>query len=222
MPDSVSYAKSHKKAFLLDVIGENIAEKSKKRAIFMAGAPGSGKTEVVESTLELIPNLCDIDADRFRSQFPEYTGTNSSNFQKGASYLVDYTFSWLIDHQYSFILDGTFAIKKSKLNIQRALDHGYLVFIYYVYQDPQVAWDFTKIRERNEGRLVPVDTFINAYYAARENVIQVKEKYGTDVIVDVILKNFNNNIAEYISDVQNVELISPQLHDRQNLEENLK
>jgi len=108
------------------------------------------------------------------------------------------------------------------LNIQRALDHGYRVFIYYVYQDPQVAWNFTKIREQNEGRLVPMETFISAYYAARKNVIQAKEKYGTDVIIDVILKDFNNNIAEYINDVQNVELIAPQLHSKQSLEENLK
>lgn len=164
MIDSITYAKNHRKDFLATVIAKNIASSEKKTAIFMAGAPGSGKTEVAESTFELVPNLCNINADNFRSEFPTYTGNNSSQFQKGAAYLVDYVFSWLIDHRYSFLLDGTFAIKKSSLNIKRSLDHNYNVFIYYVYQDPVVAWDFTQIREKKEGRMVPKEQFINCVF----------------------------------------------------------
>lgn len=221
MSDSVQYAKEHKKYFLKKVIGGNTPQRDEKTAILMAGAPGSGKTEVAMSALELIPNLCNIDADRFRAAFPEYTGKNSSQFQRGAAYLVDYTFSWLLEHQYSILLDGTFAIKKSSLNVKRLLDHGYHVFIYYVYQDPFVAWEFTKIREKREGRLVPKERFVNAYYSARENVIQVQKMYDGAVIVDVILKDFDNNIAEYINNVQNIGLVTPDLYDRKRLEEEL-
>lgn len=108
----MKYAKLHKKEFLRYVISDNSASaKDKKVAIFMAGTPGSGKTEVAETIVELITNVCMIDADRFRERFPGYNGTNSSDFQPGASYLVDYTFTWLLLHRYSLMLDGTFSIK---------------------------------------------------------------------------------------------------------------
>lgn len=135
---------------------------------------------------------------------------------------MDYVFSWLIDHRYSFLLDGTFAIKKSSLNIKRSLDHNYNVFIYYVYQDPIVAWDFTQIREKKEGRMVPKEQFINAYFEARKNVIEAKERYGNQITLDVILKDFDNNIAEYISDVQNLNLVTPKMYVADQLKENLK
>ena len=47
--------------------------------------------------------------------------------------------------------------------------------LFYVYQDPQVAWSFTKERELVEGRVVPKDTFINAFFQARENIEKVKK-----------------------------------------------
>jgi len=106
--------------------------------------------------------------------------------------------------------------------VQRVIDHDYIVMIYYVYQDPIIAWNYTKIREQAEGRLVPVETFINAYYAARKNVIQAKERFGQQVKVNIFIKDFNNNIAEYLSDVDNLTLVVPPLYERVKLEEDLK
>ncbi|VDG24296.1 zeta toxin family protein [Lactiplantibacillus mudanjiangensis] len=217
MDSSIQYAKENKKEFLARVIDGNKQE-SKKTAIFMAGAPGSGKTEVVDASRQLLLNLCDIDADLFRSDFPGYTGQNSSDFQKGAAYLVDYTFSWLVAHRYSLILDGTFSIAKSITNVQRAVDHGYIVMIYYVYQDPIIAWNYTRARERKEGRVVPADAFIKSYYTARKNVIQVKEQFKGQVKLDVFIKDFYNNVAEYLNDVENLSLVVPALYDRKELE----
>jgi len=97
MDNSVQYAKEHKKSFLADVIGQNTKVTSGKTAIFMAGAPGSGKTEVVDAARAITPNLCNIDADKFQSRFPGYNGQNSSEFQNGAAYLVDFSLSRLID-----------------------------------------------------------------------------------------------------------------------------
>jgi len=53
-------------------------------------------------------------------------------------------------------------------------------------------------------------------------VIQVKEELGDRLIVDVILKDFDNNIAEYINNVQNISLVLPELYQRADLEELLK
>ena len=90
MDDSVSFAKSHKKEFIAKVVDGQIPA-AKKTAIFMAGSPGAGKTEVATALEEMLSNICMIDADVFRSQFPEYNGSNSSEFQAGASLLVEYS-----------------------------------------------------------------------------------------------------------------------------------
>lgn len=79
--DSLDYAKKYKKDFTKNVIsGKSIV--SDKNAIFMAGSPGAGKTEFATGIALLDKNLCIIDADIFRSQFPSYNGANSSDFSK--------------------------------------------------------------------------------------------------------------------------------------------
>ena len=108
--DSKAYAKEHKQAFIAKVVKGKVPVLEEKLAIFMAGTPGAGKTEVVESLMEFVNDeeLCVIDSDRFRAQFPGYNGSNSSDFQPGATYLVNTTFDYLLKEGYSFILDGTF------------------------------------------------------------------------------------------------------------------
>lgn len=51
--DSKAYAKEHKQAFIAKVVKGKVPVLEEKLAIFMAGTPGAGKTEVVESLMEL-------------------------------------------------------------------------------------------------------------------------------------------------------------------------
>lgn len=218
--DSLAYAKRHKKDFTKNVIsGKSIVPD--KNAIFMAGSPGAGKTEFATSIALLDESLCIIDADVFRSQFPNYNGTNSSEFQKGASWLVDHVFTFLLNKGYSFILDGTFSIAKSYKNIERSINRGYAVQIFYVHQDPMVAWDFTKKREKIEGRFVPKEQFINAYLMARENIIKVKNNFGEKVELNIVFKNYQNKVAEVNFDTESPELILTESYTRKELEEKL-
>ena len=50
--DSKAYAKEHKQAFIAKVVKGKVPVLEEKLAIFMAGTPGAGKTEVVESLME--------------------------------------------------------------------------------------------------------------------------------------------------------------------------
>ena len=75
---------------------------------------------------------------------------------------------------YSFILDETFAVLSADKNIKRAVKNEYSISIFYVYRHPEVAWGYTKKREIVEGRLVPKETFINAFFKSRENIEKVK------------------------------------------------
>ncbi|KSU14364.1 hypothetical protein LMG9449_2605 [Lactococcus lactis subsp. lactis] len=186
----------------------------------MAGSPGAGKSEVASSIASIYPDYVVIDADYFRTKFPDYNGKNSSEFQKAASWLVEQSFRYVIENGYSFILDATFALVSSNNNIKRTLKNNFKPLIFYVYQEPLIAWNFTKKREEVEARVVPKQTFINAFFKSRENIIKAKNKYP-DIELNIVLKDFDNNIADVHFDAENIELIITQKYTHEELEEKL-
>jgi Uncharacterized protein conserved in bacteria len=219
---SVLFAKKNKKQFLERLVkGITPEESEEKIAVFMAGSPGAGKTEVATGLAEIFKNVVIIDADIFRSYFPGYNGHNSNEFQKGASLMVEYALDYVLKKGYSFILDGTFAIGKSVENIQRALKRNYNTSIYYVYQDPLIAWDFTQKRERIEGRYVPKERFINAYFKARDNIQKVSHMLDDKVELVVVMKDYQNIISDIIDGVENIELVISNKYTVAELEEKL-
>lgn len=216
---SVLFVKKNKKQFLDRLVeGVTPVDSGVKIAVFMAGSPGAGKTEVATSLVEMFKNVVIIDADIFRSYFPDYDGHNSDRFQKGAALMVEYALDYVLKKGYSFILDGTFAINKALENIQRSLKRGYRTSIYYVYQDPFTAWEFTQEREKIEGRYVPKDRFINAYFKSRENIQKVSQIIGDEVDLVVVMKDYQNIISDIIEGVENIELVIPNQYTPEELE----
>ncbi|MFW7401916.1 zeta toxin family protein [Vagococcus fluvialis] len=215
----LEFAKENKNKFILDIIKDKTPVMNKE-AIFMAGSPGAGKTEVVSSLTENYSNYVVIDADYFRTQFPGYNGKNSSLFQKGSSWLVEQALRYVLENGYSFILDATFAILSADKNIKRALKNEYSISIFYVYQQPEIAWNFTKKREKVEGRLVPKEIFINAFFKSRENIEKVKERYP-EIMLNIIVKDYQNNISETHFSADNIELFLPLKYTREELEEHI-
>lgn len=112
MDDSIEYAKKHRKDFWNKLVAGKSVEEY-KQAIYMAGTPGAGKTEAALELERLASNMIRIDADWFREEFPGYNGHNSSEFQRGAAWLVEWSLSRSIDKGYSYILDGTFAFSRA-------------------------------------------------------------------------------------------------------------
>jgi len=78
---SLLYAKAHKQNFVKRVVADKVMVPDKV-AIFMAGSPGAGTTEVATALAELSDNLCIIDADEFRSQFPDYNLHSRVNYNE--------------------------------------------------------------------------------------------------------------------------------------------
>lgn len=215
----LEFAKSNKDQFILDIV-KGKEPVSNKEAIFMAGSPGAGKTEVVSSLTDNYDNYVVIDADYFRTKFPDYNGSNSSIFQKASTWLVEQALKYVLQHGYSFILDATFAILSADKNIKRALKNEYSISIFYVYQQPEVAWQFTKKREEAEGRLVPKEVFINAFFKSRENIEKVKERHP-EIMLNIIVKDYQNNISETHFSADNIELFLPLRYTREELEERI-
>ncbi len=80
-----------------------------------------------------------------------------------------------------------------KKNIERSLSKGRLVQILYVYQQPFLAWNFVQEREAIEGRRIRPETFIEQYFSAREVVNRLKGEFGSNIKVDLLMKNNDNS-----------------------------
>ncbi len=91
------------------------------------------------------------------------------------------------------------------LNIFRSLNKNRHVEIFYVYQDPLVAWAFTKAREILEGRNVPKEIFVKSLFKAKENVNRIKLHFGDKIGVNVILKNLENGQELAYNNVESVD-----------------
>lgn len=115
----LEYAKANKDKFISYIIKGKSPEVGRRS--FYGRESWAGKSEVAIGLAENYDNHVIIDADYFRTQFPDYNGKNSSLFQKASSWLVEQAFRYVLDHGYSFILDATFAILSAEKNISRAL-----------------------------------------------------------------------------------------------------
>ncbi len=184
-------------------------------SVFMAGSPGAGKTELSKSVLLLLEKevgnrVVRIDADEIRALIPGYTGKNSVLFQGAVSLVVDSVHDLVLKNKQNFILDGTFSkYEKAIINVQRSISRGRNVRVMYVYQHPKIAWEFTQIRERVEGRNIPKIAFVEQFLSAREVVKRIADDFKGEKRVTIILvkKDFENSIVEYNNiTVQNVSI----------------
>jgi UDP-N-acetylglucosamine kinase len=117
------------------------------------------------------------------------------------------------------MLDGTFAIGKAVENLKRADRRNYSLQIFFVYQDPVQAWEFTKIRQKVEGRYVPKETFINAYFAARENVLKAKHLFGDKLTLFIIVKDYVGGTETIYDNVDDIDQYLPKVYNREQLQE---
>ncbi|WP_373847932.1 zeta toxin family protein [Delftia acidovorans] len=167
-------------------------------SIFMAGTPGSGKTEWrVNFFREQKSKIVHIDPDDFRCILPCYTGNNSHLFQSSVSLITERILDKTFEKGLNFVLDGTLSSWASaQKNIKRSLDRNRLVQVYFMHQDPVMSWQFSQARELVEGRRITVDAFVNSYFGCK-NVLQqilsdeefslaIKEK---KLSIDMLIRN---------------------------------
>ena len=154
-------------------------------SIFMAGSPGAGKTEFSKDFVSSLKvgaekPIVRIDGDEIRNRLPGYTGDNSFLFQGAISIIVDRIHDYCLERKQTFIFDSTFSkYEKAKKNIERSLDpkKNRFVYIFYVYQRPEIAWLFTQKREQLEGRHIPMSAFIDEFIQARETVVKIWDEF---------------------------------------------
>lgn len=192
-----------------DIVGAVEPPDASPYAIFMAGSPGAGKTEFSKHFLEiskLAREIVRIDPDQIRTKVLGYESGKAHLVQHATSKIVEKVYDEVLSRKMNFLLDGTFSNESKALeNVKRALSHGYSVQINFVYQEPRVAWDFTKKREEAEGRNIPLDRFVEQFFESRRIVNLIKKKYDGKVAVDLIRRNIRAGNYDYSIDVDSLD-----------------
>lgn len=225
---AVRYVKKNKEDIIESFAGDAYPPSPRPASIFMAGSPGAGKTEFSKRLVEFFAagrqgrKVVHIDPDEIRGMLPDYTGGNSNLFQGAVSIAVDKIHDYVLEEEKDFILDNTFSSPRSKENVRRSLKRGRPVLIYYILQKPETAWDFVKKRERLEGRFIPKEAFVKTLFAAKENVVEVEEKFGDKVIVTVVEKDIKGGISNIEPDVTGVDSLIDIPHTEEELLEILE
>lgn len=188
-------------------------------SIFMAGSPGAGKTEWSRRLAEIFKQKpVIIDADEIRKLIPGYFGKNAYLFQKAANKGVNILYDEARKKNFNIILDGTFAYGGALENIENSLRHNRNVEIYFIYQDPLLSWSFTKEREKREKRNVPKDVFIKTYLKSVENVSKAKEKFGSKIKLNIVIKDFDKGLDSLELNKEKVENYIPKMYTKEDLE----
>jgi len=222
---AIAFARENKKAIAKrETDREVFVAEEHPVSVFMAGSPGAGKTE---ASIELLNNFSNdgvqiirIDPDDLRAEFKEYTGENSWLFQGAVSILVERIHDLALKQKQSFLLDGTLTnYRIAEQNIKRSLKKNRVVQILYVYQKPELAWEFVRARELAEGRRIPPGQFIDQYFAAREVVNALKKAFGVKIQVDLLLKNNDNSNRMFKAGIDAIDYHVPEKYTRASLEE---
>ncbi|OGY88341.1 MAG: hypothetical protein A2233_01175 [Candidatus Kerfeldbacteria bacterium RIFOXYA2_FULL_38_24] len=212
---AIIFAKKNKKRITYELTDRKIYKSDDNAvSVFMAGSPGAGKTEFSKNLIAVFEETTEhkvirIDGDEIRARIPGYTGSNSFLFQGAISIIVDKIHDMALAQKQTFILDGTFSqYDKALQNIKRSLNKHREVFIFYIYQEPQVAWEFTKTREEKEGRNIPKDKFIEQFFGAEKTASRLRKEFGKEVTLFLVKKNYQTNSVENIVKIeQNGKLI---------------
>jgi predicted ABC-type ATPase len=206
---AIIFAKNNRKRIAKDLTDTNKYRPDELPvSVFMAGSPGAGKTEFSKNIISILEKgseheVIRIDGDDVRILLPGYTGNNSNLFQGAVSLIVEKIHDFVLSQKQSFVLDGTFSrYEKAVDNINRSLNKGRRVFIFYVYQNPETAWRFTQQREKAEGRNIPKDSFIEQFFGAKDTVGRVRKEFDERVTVFLVKKDFEKNTVDEMVKIQ--------------------
>ena len=210
--EALRYLKENK-ALLYEAYLTGYSPLEKKMAYFTAGPSGAGKTEFAQKLLELQNNLVHLDIDKIREFFHPvgYDGSNSDIFQKPAGRGMQYLFDEIVKRRgLSVVLDSNLShFQTAQENMVKLLKNGYSIEIFYIYDDIEKCFFYTKIREKDTKRAVPEEVFFNSVVKSRETTYRIKQHFANDIVLNVIDKRENKIYENIRSDA--FECIIPAL-----------
>ena len=188
----------------------------KKWLILLQDASGAGKTEFIQQFLEVENNLVHLDIDNVRDFFIPigYDGSNSDIFQKPASWGIQFLFDEIIKtRELSLVADSNLShFQTAKENMVKLLKQDYKIEIFYVYNDLERCFLYTKKRESVTKRVVPEDVFFNSVIKSRNTTFEIKKLFDKNIILNIVDKR-DNKYYENIDATQFLEII-PEYKDK--------
>lgn len=187
-----------------------ITDEDNISAIFLAGAPGSGKSEFLETILcDLIEFFIVIDIDVYRNMFKGYNGANSSEYQQGAVRVADKILKFCFQNNLSFILDGTFRnYHKVEQNLHQCEKYKRKSLITLIFQEPKISFYYTFLRKLDKKRNVPVSVFVDGFYDSIKNAFRAVDDFESTnmIIAGKKLKDIDGRVFDYkiYSEIENI------------------
>ena len=149
-----------------------------KMAVFMAGIPGAGKTELVRRlTPDPFGGFTIIEHDELVKLLPNYKPELAYNYRPAGSALISAILKRVWSQGQSFIIDTTLSSSTGKNNIKKTLARGYNVTVIHVHQSPDQAWHLTQKREIVTKRGISRDGFVATCQKINGNLLAVFENH---------------------------------------------
>jgi predicted ABC-type ATPase len=156
-------------------------------AIVMAGVPGAGKTEFLDTFSELLAArsfdaFIRIDLDEIVEIYPGYTPKTDAQFRSQGNHVVAAAVDFAKDGHYNMMIDGTFSGTSgaSLQNVDRLLKAGYRVQMFFMHDDTLTSWSYTKAREKITQRGIDLAGFKRACANVVTNLKAATGVYGSD------------------------------------------
>lgn len=164
-----------------------IARESQKRAVIMAGIPGSGKTEFLGSFFRMFKDVRDnfvrIDLDEVVKVFEDYTPETDFLFREKGVAIINSIFNAAIKKGYNIALDGTFGGNQAILNINRLIKRGYTIQLYIMNESVEQAKKYTKVREEKQKRKITDEAFYESIDKIKNNLQKLPDNNNLQVFV---------------------------------------
>lgn len=187
-------------------------------AYVMAGIPGAGKTEFLDSIVEQLEasgqvnKFVRIDLDQIVTIYPGYTPKTYSKFRSQGNNVLARSVDELRRKKYNMMIDGTFSgvSGSSVRNVEKLLGAGYRVSLVYMYDKADVAWSYTKAREKVTDRGIDRDDFLTSCKNISENLksalAQFKDhpNFTISVVKQKELRDKNYDVLTDIQDIDNI------------------
>jgi len=166
---------------------QSIPEPKTPLAIVMAGVPGAGKTEFLDTFSELLEArgfmaFIRIDLDEIVEIYPGYTPKTDAQFRSQGNHVVAAVVDIAKDGRYNMMIDGTFSGTSgaSLQNIDRLLRAGYRVQMFFMHDEANISWKYTRAREKITQRGIDLAGFKRACVNVSTNLRAAVDAYESN------------------------------------------
>lgn len=201
-------------------------------AYVMAGIPGAGKTEFLDSTVEQLDaegqrnEFVRIDLDQIVTIYPGYTPKTYAKYRNQGNNVLARCVDELRHRRYNMMIDGTFSGESgsSVRNVEKLLTAGYRVVMVYMYDKPEIAWKYTQLREIETDRGIDREGFINSCKNITTNLLEAMAQFKDhpNFSISVVKqKQLRDRNYEVVTNIESIDKIISTGYNIDNIQETL-